>query len=289
MQVYRRVWQLYVAHIFLFMVFTAMVSYTLLGSENSLYIEELGVGDFLAVPHVAVMKALVLQFQPTFLDILPLYIVLLASFPVVLLLLRLNALAALLPALALYLLVRVFELNLPGFPEDRQWFFNPFAWQLLFVLGAVVAHLRLEETGPLKPPHWLLWTAVAMLLVSAVVVMSWRLHEDWERVPALFLKLLWPISKTDLAPIRLVHFLSLALVVAFLVPPGTKWLASRWAFPFVLCGRHSLRLAMQWAVNLGGGLLMVGPAALIAWYKDKLGSAVRAQSQEPPLARGLPR
>src|SRR5690349_1456275 len=76
-QIYRRVWQLYVAHIFLFMIFTAEVSYTILTVNNPMYAEEMRVADFLQEPHIAVLKALTLQFQPTFLDILPLYIVLL--------------------------------------------------------------------------------------------------------------------------------------------------------------------------------------------------------------------
>ena len=80
-QIYRRVWQLYVAHIFLFVIFTAEVSYTVLAVNNPMYNEEMGVGDFLSEPHVAIIKALLLQFQPTFLDILPLYIVLLGDLP----------------------------------------------------------------------------------------------------------------------------------------------------------------------------------------------------------------
>src|SRR6266481_3490053 len=124
-QVYRRVWQLYVAHIFLFVIFTAEVSYTVLTFNNPMYNEEMGVGDFLQEPHVAIIKALLLQFQPTFLDILPPYVVLLASFPLVLLLLTRHALAALLPALALYATVPIFGLALHGFPPDHLWFFNP--------------------------------------------------------------------------------------------------------------------------------------------------------------------
>jgi hypothetical protein len=258
-----------------------------------------------------VVKAMLLQFQPTFLDILPLYIVLLASFPLVLLLLRVHALAALIPSLALYVIVQASELNLPGYPEDREWFFNPFAWQVLFVIGATAAHFRLEEKGELEPPPWLLWLGFGLLVLAATVVMSWRMHESAEWIPALFIRYLWPISKTDLAPIRLLHFLALAFVVASLVPPSSRWLASRWAFPFVLCGRYSLyvfcmgillsvigqfllaeissRPPMQVAVNLGGGLAMVATAALIAWYKDKLGSGVRAASQAPPSARGVGR
>jgi hypothetical protein len=116
-QIYHRVWQLYVAHIFLFVIFTAEVSYTVQTFNNPMYNEELRVGDFLAEPHVAIVKALLLQFQPTFLDILPLYIVLLGTFPLVLILLERHTLAALLPSLALYGAVQVFGIAVKGFPE----------------------------------------------------------------------------------------------------------------------------------------------------------------------------
>src|SRR5262249_58158040 len=97
-EIYRRVWQLYVAHIFLFVIFTAEVSYTILTVNNPMYAEETRVADFLQEPHIAILKALTLQFQPAFLDILPLYIVLLGIFPVVLLALERGALWALLPS-----------------------------------------------------------------------------------------------------------------------------------------------------------------------------------------------
>src|SRR6202047_1739135 len=84
-QVMRRAWQLYVAHIFLFVIFIAEVSYTVRTFNNPMYNEEMGVGDFLTHPHLAVIQALILQFQPTYLDILPVYIVLLLVFPLVLL------------------------------------------------------------------------------------------------------------------------------------------------------------------------------------------------------------
>ncbi len=83
-QIYRRVWQLYVAHIFLFVIFTAEVSYTIFVVRNPMYADEMGVGDFLEQPHLAIIRTLFLDFQPNFLDILPLYIVLLMGFPLVL-------------------------------------------------------------------------------------------------------------------------------------------------------------------------------------------------------------
>jgi hypothetical protein len=288
-QIYRRVWQLYVAHVFLFMIFTAEVSYTVLTFNNPMYNDELRVGDFLAEPHIAIVKALLLQFQPTFLDILPVYIVLLASFPLILWLLRLNILAALLPALALYAATQIFGLALHGYPADQVWFFNPLAWQMLFVTGAccgvsgTVAR-RLRSAG-----WWLLGPAVAIVVISVVINLSWTIHGVYEPFPAILLKLLWPINKTNLVPIRLLHFLAVAIVVVRLVTSDSRLLHWRAARPIIMCGQQSLhifclgivlsvlghfvltewsgRLATQLAVNFGGFALMVGVAALLCWYR----------------------
>src|SRR3990172_3651419 len=80
-RVYHRVWQLYVAHVFLFTLFMAMMAYTVGALNSSLYAEEFRAADFLKEPGVAVVNALTLQFQPAFMDILPLYIALLMGLP----------------------------------------------------------------------------------------------------------------------------------------------------------------------------------------------------------------
>ena len=67
-----------------FVLFIAEVSYTAAAFKNPMYNEEMRVADFLDEPHIAVIKALLLEFQPTFLDILPLYIVMLLIFPAIL-------------------------------------------------------------------------------------------------------------------------------------------------------------------------------------------------------------
>src|SRR5947209_14224980 len=87
-QIYRRVWQLYVAHIFLFVMFAALVCYATFSVENQNYNEDFGIDNFLDEPNLAIIKTLLLQYQPQFLDILPLYVVLLGVFPLVLLLLE---------------------------------------------------------------------------------------------------------------------------------------------------------------------------------------------------------
>src|ERR1700733_11511928 len=133
-QVYRRVWQLYVAHVFLFVIFTAEVSYVI-AAQSPMYAEELGVGDFLKEPHIAVVHALLLDFQPPLLDILPLYIVLLASFPLVMWGLETWPALPVLVSVALYLLTLRRGWSFHTYPDNQSWFFNPLAWQLLFVIG----------------------------------------------------------------------------------------------------------------------------------------------------------
>src|SRR6202047_3378715 len=137
-QALRRAWQLYVAHIFLFVIFIAEVSYTASTFKNPMYNEEMRVADFLDEPHVAVVKALLLQFQPTFLDILPLYILMLVIFPVVLLGMQWRLLIVLLPSFLVYLIVQATNLSVPAYPEGHEWYFNPLAWQFLFISGAAL-------------------------------------------------------------------------------------------------------------------------------------------------------
>ena len=142
-QVWRRAWTLYVAHIFLFVLFIAEVSYTAATFKNPMYNEEMRVADFLDEPHIAVVQALLLRFQPVFLDILPMYIVLLLIFPAVLLGLRRHWLLVLAPSAALYLAVQIFGISVTAYPEGH-WYFNPLAWQFLFVSGAVLAYLNAQ-------------------------------------------------------------------------------------------------------------------------------------------------
>lgn len=289
-QVYRRVWQLYVAHLFLFVVLSAIVSYVIGRFGSPIYAEELGVGDFLTEPHVALVRALTLEFQPTFLDILPLYIVLLAAFPMVLVALRRSTWLALVPSLCLYGAVYVFDLRFRGYPNGQSWFFNPLAWQLLFVVGAAAGYAKVQGASVSHKARWLVGPALAIVLAFFVIETSWAAHRLVDAIPALFLKELWPLNKTDLSPIRLVDFLALTLVVAWMVRPEAPWLSSPWLRPVSLCGKFSLHVfcfgiilslvghfvlvelsasrLMQLIVTVSGALAMYALARMLSWYRN---------------------
>src|SRR5580704_9807253 len=79
-RILRRVWQIYVAHVFLFVIYMAEIAYVSARFANPLYKEEMGIFDFLTKPDVTLVQALLLKFKPVNMDVLPLYIVLLLGF-----------------------------------------------------------------------------------------------------------------------------------------------------------------------------------------------------------------
>ena len=295
-----RAWQLYVAHIFLFVIFVAEVSYTVRTFNNPMYNDEMRVGDFLEEPHLAIVKALLLEFQPTFLDILPLYIILLVIFPIVLLGLQLQPMLVLVPSFLLYVLVQILGISMPAYPEGHVWYFNPLAWQFLFIAGAALGLGRLRETRWARFERAVLPAAAIVLGVGFLVKLSWTIHGVWDPFPGLFLRELWPVSKNNLSLTRLIPFFAMLAIVAAIVSPDVAFLRSPLTKPLVLCGQQSLEIfclgillsalghfviseysasfVTQFFVNLFGIMGMCLTAKMIDWYKT-IGRAVLNTNQ----------
>jgi len=291
MRMYHRVWQLYVAHVFLFMQFMATTAYLVDTFNNAIYAEELRAADFLKEPGVAVIKALTLQFQPAFMDILPLYIVLLALLPLVLIGFRLWPAGVLAASFSLWAAAQLNKsIALPAYPgPDHVWFFNPFCWQALFFLGAWCGWRGVRGGIPWLTNRWLVWLAAASALAGLLIRSSWTLHWLYDPFPALFGDALWPLlSKTNLAALRFANVLVLALLVARLIPAQAAFLAGRVARPCIMCGRHSLHVfclgillatigrlvideffggvLLQCVVSAAGIAIMIGTAAVMDWF-----------------------
>jgi hypothetical protein len=309
---YHRVWQLYVAHVFLFVIFLAMVAYTEGTLNKSLYAEEFGATNFLSEPGLALVQALMLQFQPTFMDIIPLYIVLLAVLPLVLAGFRSWPGMMFLASFALWLAVqfdnRVALTAYPG--PDRVWFFNPFAWQALFLLGAWFGWRNIHGGISWLSRRWLFWLAAALSLAGFVIRFNWTLHGFHDPIPVLVSgKLLWPfLSKTDLGLLRFVNVLAAAALVANLIRRQARFLASSAAWPFLICGRNSLYifclgillsvlghlvlneffggLAMQFAVSVAGVVIMIAVAALLEWFVAAQGTPGGGAVGAPTASKG---
>lgn len=287
-RVLKRAWQIYIAHVFLFAIYLAEIAYVAQSFDNPLYSEEMGVRNFLANPDVTIIQALLLKFKPVNMDVLPLYIVLLLWFPPVLWLLLRAPMSALALSAGIYALTLWFGWNLPAWPEGV-WAFNPFAWQLLFVFGGWCALGGAQRIKWLVDSSVVRWLAVAYLVIAFGIVMTWYLPYLGTFVPRIVSDAIYPISKPNLDVLRILHFLSLAVVTLWFVPRGWPALKKPVFRPAIVCGQHSLEtfclgvflsfaghfvfievsnsLAMHVIVSIVGIAVMVAAAMLAAWYK----------------------
>ena len=303
-RILHRCWQLYIAHIFLFVIFTAQIAYVAAHYSNPMYVEEMNVTHFVDAPHIALIEALLLRFRPANMDVLPLYIFLLVAFPVVLWAMQRRPVAVLGAAVLLYATARVMHWNLQAYPPDEVWFFNPFTWQLLFVLGALCGGAR-DAMMPLC--RWRVWAAViaaGYLAASFCVVMTWHIPRLDGALPNWLNRALYPIDKTNLDMLRLAHFLALAYITAKLVRPDARFLSWRWLQPVLVCGRHSLyvfcfgiylsfaayfvlsqvngSIAMQVAISIAGIAAMTALAYLLSWYAAQQAKSKYMTAAPPP-------
>ena len=171
-RILRRVWQIYVAHVFLFTIFLAEISYVATSFENPLYTEEMGIMDFLKEPDVTIVQALLLRFRPVNMDVLPLYIVLMFFLPLILWLMKRSADLTLALSVVLYAATWEFDLYLSAYPNGF-WAFNPFAWQLLFVFGAWCAQGGAQRMSRILASPITLWICIAYLLFAFLVTLTW--------------------------------------------------------------------------------------------------------------------
>jgi hypothetical protein len=84
--------------------------------------------------------------------------------------------------------------------------------------------------------------SIAYLLVSLILALSWHIAWLGALMPPILADLLYPISKTDLNPLRLLHFAALSYVVLCYIGRDAKWLSGQLAGPIIACGRQSLQI-----------------------------------------------
>jgi len=297
-QVVARIWKLYLAHLGLF-VFTAVaVAFMAIRFGNPLYYEHVAILPFFQDPATTLLHTAALIFLPNYLDILPLYIVLLAMLPLLWVMARIAPVVALSASVSLYTASWWLELALPNMSTGGSWFFNPFAWQLLFTVGMITGHGALRGVALPRSP-WISVAAVAIVLFGLVSAAPWAVISGFE---GLILPDAWrlDLDKTNLSLWRLAHAVSLAYLVAAHVPKTAAWLGSAGARLLEQAGRHSLPLfcfgvilsllgtfafteigrgpLMQVAVNAIGIALLLATAQMLEWYRKAV-AKVPAKTQ----------
>ena len=301
-RILRRAWQIYVAHIFLFTIFMAEIAYVAATFDNPLYAEEMKILDFLKQPDITIFQALLLKFKPVNMDVLPLYIVLLLMFPPMLFLLLRAPNVALAGSAVVYALTWKLDWNLPAYPNGV-WFFNPFAWQLLFVFGAWCALGGSHRLAGFLRSRIVLAVAIAYLVFAFAITLTWHFEALDRFVPTWLAEWMYPIDKTNLDVLRFAHFLALAVVTIRFIPRHWSGLKSAILQPAIRCGQHSLEIfclgvflafagqfiiaessggpLLQTAVSALGIIIMIATANLISWYKAIEGRSPQSRVKSP--------
>ncbi|HZH28693.1 MAG TPA: OpgC domain-containing protein [Azospirillaceae bacterium] len=231
----RRAALLYAAHAATFLAGAAIFAHAVLRTGDGRLFELVALTPLIVDPAASLVGAATLRYQPGFLNILPLYTVLLAAMPLLLLGAARSLAGTVAASCGLYAAANLAGWNLPNHPLSGGWFFNPFAWQFLFVIGFTIGALRLQGVG-IGCSRVLFWTAVAYLVGALVWVRS-GIAPDPDALPLP--RFLWDLDKQNLSLPRLLHVLALAYVVVNL--PLHRWVKSLGSGnPVVLMGRQSL-------------------------------------------------
>ncbi|MGD0846990.1 MAG: OpgC domain-containing protein [Bradyrhizobium sp.] len=301
-RILRRVWQIYAAHMLLFLIVVAEVCYVTVSLDKPFYAKEMQVVDFLGQPGIAIVQALLLRYRPLNMDVLPLYIVLMLFLPLILQLIKWRANLTLAASVVLYTLSWRYDLHLTAYPNGF-WSFNPFAWQMLFVFGAWCALGGARRISRFIASPVTLWMALAYLVAAFCVTLTWYFPQLNSLMPHWLELLIYPIDKTDLDVLRFAHFLALAVIALRLVPAGWHGLESRWLWPMILCGQRSLEifclgvalafagyfvlteasagLGLHFLVGFCGILTMSAVAWLLSWYKHYVNKPPRGLVAKP--------
>jgi hypothetical protein len=291
-RIFRRVWQLYAAYVALFVIYINLIGYVARKTAAPEIIYEFNISGILGHTIRTLIYGLLLQAKPLNLDVLQLFIVLMAFFPIVLFGMMRRPNLTMVGSIALYLTAREFDWNLSSFPEGR-WYFNPFSWQLLFVLGtwfALMGRRQMRAIRSLQEISTLRIAALVYLLFALVITMAGKFPQlGGDLIPASVLDLFLPNDKENLAPYRVLHFLAMAFLFTLAVP--RTWRGFQWPIlqPVVKCGEEWLAvfcagvflsfaghfvlitgpnsLAMHILVSIAGCSIMAAVAYYVSWSK----------------------
>lgn len=231
--------QLYAAQIGMFFAVAVVV---VVGSHlypDTDYIALAQFQRFFAHPDAALVDLFTLTYVPHYIDILPLYIVCLAMVPVAMALARVSPWLVISASVALYAAAWIFQLNFPANADDQPvWYFDPFAWQLIFFTGFAFRRGWLTVSLDSKI---LLWGSIAILVLGLAISLPF-LIDRFKPVAHLERWVYDHSDKTYMDPLQYVHFLASAYVALVLLKGREQILLTPPLKPFVKCGQQALSI-----------------------------------------------
>jgi hypothetical protein len=256
--IFSRIRTLYLAHVGMVAGVLLVALLAHLGGTGFDIIRKLGLQPLLDDPAAAMTRLPMLAYLPHYLDILPLYVVLLATLPLILQGQRIHVLLPLGAAMLSYAAAHTWGLTLPNLGHADGWFLNPFAWILLFALGATTAKLGADSRFEALPR----WVVVVVTVAAATYVVFAFLHAaPWRVFPALepyvATSLVLEPNKAALSWHRLLDLLGKAWLVAVLVPRDASFMVNGLGGTISRAGRHSLAVFVA-----GTFLALIGSVVL---------------------------
>jgi hypothetical protein len=291
----RRCLDLYAVHIALVVVYIWL---TVEAQQlfNVDYPRAAGMSYFVEQTTAALHQLMNLSYVPNFLDILPMYLLVMASLPLFVLLGRVHPWLAMGASLAVYAGMWIFDWNMVANIETgRGWFFNPFGWQLLFYIAYSIGAGWVK----IPPRSPLLLIACTLMFLLVIPVAYFPIH--W-KIPmfAEWLNIVQPIlHKTPCAPLRIMYFLAVAYMLHwwsaehpdFFHRPLVRWISvagqqSLTVFAFGTLFSFIAGVLLQqvdysaWPaalINIGGCALLIAIAFMVRWFKRKPWQLARQQ------------
>lgn len=266
-----RSWQVYWAHIGMFVVICAWVAWIdVVGGHGNFMKARLNLMPFFeANTSQQLMGIMSLTYVPNYFDIMPMYLVILLLIPLVMAFSRISPYLAMGFCVLLWLATNIEgwynwyyqetsnwlrfsaepwqSINFQDWyyrgeiPPDieaglkpRWWFFNPFAWQLIFFTG--FAFMR--GWIPRPPINKALITVAIVFIIASLPLAYFRIYggQLWDADLNKWLEesplrdyrnsIRWLIWKTDFGLFRYLHFLSVGYLAWIAVGEGGKHLMS---------------------------------------------------------------
>ena len=243
-RVWRRAWTIYLVHILITacgMAATAAVA-AWFGNPELLWMNQIGeviddAGGFLR------RMPMLMQFLD-YADILPMYLALVFAAPLMLILAWRWPLVLLAGSVVLWFTTALTLFNLPSATRQFGWFFNPFAWQLIFTVG-ILTGVALKDGRRLVPVRLWLQVLTGAFLLFGIAATRWPdLTETlrmqfWRMDRAGWPDYLIGFDKTFLPLPRILHALALAYFLSSF-DAVRRFCTTIWMAPFAVLGKQAL-------------------------------------------------
>lgn len=265
LRVCRRIWQLFCAHVLLVFALAVIVAAAGELTDSKPIMAQLNFSPLFVETDSAILRLARLNYMPTMTNILPLYIFFVALFPLIWVSQKISPFLTLALSGGVWLWANITNISFTGYPDEVKWFFNPLAWQFLFVCGALAARYP-------QPFQWLKSSKMAFILAIGFVFFAFLAAAPWTHYESFVnFRLLpdWILTydnKQNLSALRLVYFSALVFMAIHLFPANSAFWQTPFARTVGLCGRHGMAVYC-----VGAALALIASILVPLWQLDLTG------------------